>query len=320
MTFGGKSLLGAANIEESIMKKQWLTIFGAGCMVFGAVSISVASTVIPDGLVAAYEFSGNANDSSGSGNDANVSNAALTTDRFGNENSAYSFNGTNAFIQKGSPVNLNIGDQSWTISAWVNQSADSNSGPQMIVDRYECGWAGYTCGFGNYAAFYRIALFDGVPRMTLRDDHNNYYSVWGSAMVSDSLWHHVVGVLDRHTDSLSLFVDGSLDNTASLAGLASIIDSGSPLEIGRTYRTGFGSPHNYFNGLIDDVFIYDRALSASEVSSLYTTSPVPIPASILLFGAGMAGLFGMGTKRKWMDIFSRPKDRNNTPEKSTFSV
>jgi len=259
------------------MKKKWLSILGTGCMVFGAMNMSLASPVISEGLVAAFEFSGNANDSSGSGNDADVSNAVLTTDRFGNENNAYSFNGVNAFIQKTSPVNLNIGNQSWTIAAWVNQSTAANTGTQRIVDRYECGWAGDSCGTGNYAAIYRTYLTNGVPGFMLRDDNSNLYRVDGPAMVSDNSWHHIVGVLDRDTNLLSLFVDGFLVNTpTSLAGLAAIRDSGSPLEIGRTYRRDFGSPGNYFNGSIDDIFIYNRALSASEVYALYT-APDPHP-------------------------------------------
>ncbi|MBK7031388.1 MAG: hypothetical protein IPH45_20325 [Bacteroidales bacterium] len=51
-----------------------------------------------NGLSAWYPFNGNANDLSGNGNDGTVNGATLTTDRFGNPNSAYSFNGTTDFI------------------------------------------------------------------------------------------------------------------------------------------------------------------------------------------------------------------------------
>jgi len=279
------------------MKKKWLSILGAGCIFFCVVSATEASLIITDGLVAAYEFSGNANDSSGSGNDATVSNAVLTADRFGNANNAYLFNGVNTFIEKTSPVNLNIGSQNWTIAAWVNQSNNTNADTQMIVNRYELGWAGST--YGNYAAYYHFYLTDGVPGFNLRDDNSNHFRVDGPAIVSDDSWHHIAGVLDSDMDLLSLFVDGSLVNTASLIGLTSITDSGSPLEIGRIFRCDFGSPIYYFDGSIDDVFIYNRALSISEVNSLYTgTSPVPVPSTILFFGSGIMGLAGTRLRRR----------------------
>ena len=75
----------------------------------------------------------------------------------------------------------------------------------MIVDRYELGWAGNS-GHGNYSAFYRIALTDGVPRFLLRDDDSNIFRVNGPAIVSDDSWHHIAGVLDRDLNLLSLYI------------------------------------------------------------------------------------------------------------------
>jgi hypothetical protein len=70
-------------------------------------------------LVAYYPFNGNANDASGNKNNGTVNGAVFAKDRFGNLNSAYSFNGTSNFIQIPNSSSLQLGS-SYTISAWVN--------------------------------------------------------------------------------------------------------------------------------------------------------------------------------------------------------
>ncbi len=100
-----------------------------------SLGVGSAHAALISGIVAHYQFDGDATDASGSGNDATVSGALLTSDRFGNPNSAYSFDGVDDFIEKANPINLNMGSQSWSIAAWVNSSV-SDVG-QSIVDRYE---------------------------------------------------------------------------------------------------------------------------------------------------------------------------------------
>lgn len=70
------------------------------------------------GLVARYDFGGNANDLSGYGNDGTVHGAALTVDRFGNANSAYGFDGVDDYIRVPDAPQLN-GMNSLTLSVWV---------------------------------------------------------------------------------------------------------------------------------------------------------------------------------------------------------
>ena len=75
------------------MKKRMLSILGAGIFIFSLAGVVNAAPVITNGLVAAYEFNGNANDTSGSGNHGTVYGATLTTDPLGSSNSAYHFDG-----------------------------------------------------------------------------------------------------------------------------------------------------------------------------------------------------------------------------------
>jgi hypothetical protein len=87
---------------------------------------------LTSGLVGFWPFCGNANDASGNGNNGTVNGATLTTDRFGNTNSAYSFDGVNDFIEMGIP-NLPIVNNSRSISVWTRlNSYTTNSGATVF--------------------------------------------------------------------------------------------------------------------------------------------------------------------------------------------
>src|SRR5688572_22093955 len=96
------------------MKKFFLLFIA-----MAAISFSFAQ-IPTTGLVAYYPFSGNANDSIGN-NDGTVYGAALTTDRFGNPNSAYTFDGVNDYIKVSDAIGLN--NPNFTYSAWVYANA-----------------------------------------------------------------------------------------------------------------------------------------------------------------------------------------------------
>ena len=94
---------------------------------------------------------------------------------------------------------------------------------------------------------------------------------------------------------MALFVDGASEATTSIAGFAEVNDGGSPLEIGRVLAQGWGSPSSYFIGMMDDVRIYDRALSGVEVEQL---AAVPIPAALYLFTSALLGFGILGYKKE----------------------
>ncbi len=136
---------------------------------------------------------------------------------------------------------------------------------------------------------------DGTATFYVRDDSDLGLSATGSTVVADSTWHHVAGVLDRGSNTMALFVDGASEATTSIAGFAEVNDGGSPLEIGRVFAQGWGSPSSYFTGMMDDVRIYDRALSGVEVEQL---TAVPIPAALYLFTSALLGFGILGYKKE----------------------
>ncbi len=118
-------MMSKRNLAESILLLVIL-------ITFGGVRVADAAPLITDGLVAAYEFNGNANDDSGNGHNGIVNGATLTQDRFGNSNAAYSYYGMN-YIDYGA---LNFSNE-LTVSAWAMFPSIEGTNAQAIVNKYD---------------------------------------------------------------------------------------------------------------------------------------------------------------------------------------
>ena len=214
-------------------------------------SITFSIEPVPQqGLVAYYPFNGNANDESGNGNNGTVEGATLTTDRFGNSNRAYSFNGIDNLITCGNGSSLQVSGDI-TVAAWV--VLDSSNGG-TIVNKYG-GSSSTDAGWLLSGRTGRIVSFDG------RDGNDIYW--WSGP--SDSLnvnWHFVVG--QRQGYVWKIYVDGALQND-SLVGTTGSLVNAQDLRIGRQSNL----PGAYFKGKIDDIRIYNRALTDYEIQVLY---------------------------------------------------
>ena len=92
---------------------------------------------------------------------------------------------------------------------------------------------------------------------------NDGGSLVGSEIITDDTWHNFI--VTRENDTFNIFVDGELDETSSFSGFAGDLGVNRQIHIGR-----FGDLSTwYFNGSIDEVRIYNRALSADEIKNLY---------------------------------------------------
>lgn len=202
-------------------------------------------------LVAYYPFNGNANDESGNGNDGTVYGATLTTDRFGNPDSAYEFDGVDDYII----VEHDFACAEVTLSAWIQTSSLNQNCPFLnkTLDYYDT--------WGLYEDDLQIGLSDDI------DDANEVYYL--TPITSD--WIHVVANLTNDLENL-LFVNGILVGSGdfSSASWDSFIGN---IFIG---QRGTSNWNHWYNGHIDDVRIYNRVLTETEIQNLYQSeSPAP---------------------------------------------
>ena len=200
-----------------------------------------------NGLVAYYPFNGNANDESGNGNNGTVNGATLTEDRFGKSNNAYSFNGTSSYIDIPSGIGVQAPNK-FSYSFWCNTSSSTTT-MRMINHVFT--------NIGNYASVEIVA-----GKIFLRIDTGpNVKSIATSGTYSDGKWHHVAVI--HNSDSLYLYIDST--SAGAVAYSTTVVSSGT----GETYFGKYSTGQFYYNGLLDDIRIYDYALSRTQIDSLY---------------------------------------------------
>lgn len=221
------------------------------------LSIQLPNYLPSNGLVGYWPFNGNANDESGNGNNGTVNGATLTTDRFGNANSAYSFDGISNYI---STSNINLHDTG-SISVWVNpflDAAGNNSwgySASLIDENQDAiGNSGYNLLYNNTAGH---GLYAGVGY-----SGNSNTTIMSHINLSLNNWHHCVLTLNNGTGKL--YMDGVLIKTQT--GLSSTSQTSNVLLFG---KAPWASNGNLFNGKLDDIRIYNRTLNQQEITALY---------------------------------------------------
>jgi len=211
-------------------------------------------------LVAYYPFNSNANDGSGNGNDGTINGATLTTDRFGNQNSAYSFDGIDDYIDVPYENELRL-SAPFTVSAWV-KLADNFSTRGYVLAK-----SSSLDGHVNYA----VRIYDDF-RLSFRyyQDWTTPIEIFCDTLLETTEWYHILAKHD--SNNVYLYLDGDLMVSQQVTNpyvLTTTAQEEQNLGIGR--HTYGGSQPDYFNGVIDEVQIYNRALSNTEIDSLYHT-------------------------------------------------
>ncbi|MFC4406579.1 PKD domain-containing protein [Haloarchaeobius iranensis] len=211
------------------------------------------------GLVAYYPFDGNAgstaNDASG-GNDGTISGVMQGVPGILNT-SAYDFDGADDSVQAPTDLSSSMGT-SGTVSAWIRttQSGDDTMWQAPGITGVESN------GDGNDVFYGWIDASGNIGVMAGNDD-----GAQSTTEINDGTWHHVVLVRNATSGETRVYVDGVLEDTEiSETGAKTSSFSG----IGVIEDTG-GSPE-YLDGRLDEVRLYDRALSDAEALALYETS------------------------------------------------
>jgi hypothetical protein len=217
-----------------------------------------------NGLLAWYSFNGNANDGSGNGNNGTVSGATLTTDRFGNPNSAYSFNGISDFIVINNTTLANFGTSNFTIAGWVNPSYLTTPGTSAIFCKRNTGV------YGNFVEF---DINNWKIKGEIDESSSGNYSVVASTTsVGLNTWYF--GVFVRESNIIRMYFNGNLEGTTTTPIIQNINNTGQATIGDLSGGGGYAS----LNGKIDDIRVYNRALSSCEIIALYNeTSTNLIP-------------------------------------------
>jgi subtilisin family serine protease len=200
-------------------------------------------------------------DSAGDNDGQLVNGPAWTT---GQIDGALSFDGTNDYVTVGSPANLdNLPLYNLTISAWIYDEHSTGETWGTIFGTYVSpnGWSFRTISnaTGDRSLYLQVP-FSGNNQSAWATYHSSYGTILGNT------WHHVVGVWDSSTKTAKLYIDGAETTyqTANPGVGAYNSDASNNKEMGRLPLAV-----QYFNGIIDDVRIYNQALSAEEILQLY---------------------------------------------------
>jgi hypothetical protein len=214
---------------------------------------------LTEGLVAYYPFDGNANDASGFGNHGTVKGATLTADRFGNAKSAYQFDGAKARIVVSSNPSLNPSNQ-LTLAFWVkiNRLSDTHTWTLIIHKGNAsncCDNREYTLWLNNKPYFHFSLAGDS------QDSHSlNHYGVQLGE------WIFYTAVIDRRNHMMKNYINGEL-KTQQKDPSSSFKNGDDALKFGGNsqQKSWFSS----LDGVLDEIRIYNRALTDSEIQSLY---------------------------------------------------
>lgn len=245
-------------------KQLLLTAITAVCFSSASLAQTVPNYVPTNGLVGWWPFNGNAIDESINANDGTVNGATLTADRFGNANSAYSFDGTSNYINCGNNSVLQLNN--FTISLWSLLNASSNwssgvngggfflhKGCDNPVSPFN-GW--------SYRVFYQTPfglITDQFSnnRNALDNNTNNLFTQWNNIIFSYDgtklkLYYNGVKI-----DSLSVTGNTAVNTNSLLIGCRNeMINSSCTL-------------NDFFAGKLDDIGIWNRALTQQEITGLY---------------------------------------------------
>jgi hypothetical protein len=266
------------------MKKTILSLFVA----VGLIG-SVSAATLTDNLALYYDFNGNGNDSSGNNNNGDFVGSVLGTDRFGNLSSALEVTSNTYFISQN---NLGVtGNNDRTISLWFKATSDP-VWPQ-----------GYMIGWGVNAVDSLTLVYHPyyISDARLTPDQFSNLSVGGQTDGMDSVaqvltnpsnltgeWHSVTWTYSTTLANSFFYLNGQVQtNNFVINGVGGSLNTAdSPLNV-----NGFLVGENRgINGLIDDVGVWNRTLSSTEVANLYAAQSVPEPSTYALFGLGALAL------------------------------
>jgi|GEM_PF-3843039 len=204
-----------------------------------------------ESLLVCYTFSGDFLDQTGNGHEGLGINTAFTSDRFGEPGKACLFNGTDTYIGIPASNGFNLSEMSFSISIWVYQTEMSNERVLTISD-------------GGGGAYVDIYLDGGKkPSLVIEDVLSTGTGLVGSE-ISAGIWNHIVFIVDEN--NVTLYINDVFDGSFTYVNDFITYAGDQNAVIGNSLNL---IPTKYFNGIIDEILIYSRAITPEEVTKLY---------------------------------------------------
>jgi prepilin-type N-terminal cleavage/methylation domain-containing protein len=210
-----------------------------------------------------------ANDSSGSNNHGTLINGSIwSTDipspQFGK---SISFNGSTNYIAVPNSVSLSL-NSSLTLSAWVKRNS-LTSFSYTIISKGSLNGGSTNVSYGLFLA--------GTNNYSGRISNNGstITGITSSGVYNDTNWHLVTLVYNSSLQTLNLYIDGVQAATPLTGVTSSLFTNNTNFTVGSMILSG--APSWFWNGLIDDVRVYNRPLSAVEIGMLYNSGVGCVP-------------------------------------------
>ncbi|MCC7438968.1 MAG: LamG domain-containing protein [Armatimonadetes bacterium] len=212
-------------------------------------------------LVGYYPFNGNAQDYSGKEHHGVVNGCELTCDRFGNDKSAYYFNG-NSFISIADNQDFSFGPtDSMSVAAWVKISTDQPDFAGIVVK-------GPTNT--NRPGFQLVILSRFLPAAEATIPNDNFVRLMADRSLYKCSWHFLTVTVSTKRSEVTLYIDGVVAGSVTQPGIDVSYNNNYPIYIGKERNSSV-----FFTGVIDDVRIYRGILSQNQIRSLYNEKSWP---------------------------------------------
>ena len=248
-----------------ILLTQFYTLF----FISITLSAQIPAYLPKSGLVAWYPFNGNANDESGSALNGKVLGAVLTEDRFNKKNAAYEFS-KDKLIEIPNTEDKNLYPLSVSLWYYVDSLWDGDN--CALFSKYErASWNGFSIVYGDFRNVGNGNKTEnngfGTESVFLRDFNNRiigYYTEppFLQEKISSKRWYHLVFTVNENGGKI--YADGKLISTDQWTGQTGETTSNWLWKIGRIY-----AETNRLKIKIDDIGVWNRALTADEVKKLY---------------------------------------------------
>ena len=232
------------------MVKNYLRLLVAVLFATNVMAQNVPSYVPKDGLVGWWPFNGNANDESGNNlNLAIIGKPILSQDRNNKINNSYYFNGTTDYMS------VKIGNKtSITISGWLKRSNDNQNSYDIFFQ--------YGSAFNFLGQFAHYQPWNNNIVVTTT---NNYLKT--TKVPEYNIWHHFVATYIQNGFS-KFYINGNLIDSSKTICKA-LNTSDFSFYFGNGFGPGTSFSSHYYKGFLDDIGIWDRALSDQEIKQLY---------------------------------------------------